>query len=349
MFLFATVESFYMPIQTDFRFNQIRDQENGQRLALSTTDLLRDLRSFIGNNHSRTWSGPGFNLIWRPHNKTGANTQDFFLELDVTKETLSFTDITGPQGIANRGLLQGDIALGGIAYQQEVSDVTRVPPKPLHFEPGVWLNIPATTNPAEAGTVARMGSIPHGTTINAQGKSLTSPTGKPLFTAASIMPFKIGSPDDGKTGLVSFKEGTAPLATNFPARTPSTDIVGLTDAHFQDPSKILSDVADQQTITSTKVFLITTSVGVPNTTQSPNPGVPHEGGGTDNIAFLVGAGGGPNANAAQMTATFWIEEVKGSDGKTILQLQYIQRVLLNFNGLSWPHISVATMVVTSES
>jgi hypothetical protein len=153
---------------------------------------------------------------------------------------VSFTDITGPQGIANRGLLQGDIALGGLAYQQEVSDVTIVPPKALHFEPGVWACVPSTTNPAEPQTVVRMGSIPHGTTINAEGTGFDSQSGQPV-------------------------------------------------------------------------------------------------------------GAGPNANAVRMTATFWVEKIKGTDGKVFEQLQYIQRVLLNFSGLSWPHISVATMVVTSES
>jgi hypothetical protein len=29
---------------------------------------------------------------------------------------------------------------------------------------------------------------------------------------------------------------------------------------------------------------------------------------------------------------------------TYTQLQYTQRVILNFNGLSWPHVSVATLV-----
>ena len=338
-----------MPIQTNFRFNQIRDTANLQRLALHETDLLGDLRSFIGNNHGRTWSGPGFNMIWRPHNKSGANPKDFFLELDVTKDTLSFTDITGPQGIANRGLLQDDIPLGGLGYQQEVSDVTRVPTKPLHFEPGVWINIPSTKDPAEVTTVARMGSIPHGTTINAQGRAFDSPTGQPRFTPASIMPFQIGSVDDGVTGIVPFDEGKPPVATTLPARTPAVEVVGLTDAHFQDPSKILSDVTSGQTILNTKVFQITTNVAASDSKQSPNPGAPHEGGGIGNIAFLVGTTNGPNANAAQMTATFWVEQVRGTDGKTFLQLQYIQRVLLNFNGLSWPHISLATMVVTSES
>ena len=49
-----------------------------------------------------------------------------------------------------------------------------------------------------------------------------------------------------------------------------------------------------------------------------------------------------------MSAIFWVEEIRGSGGETVLQLQYIQRVLLNFNGLSWPHVSLATMVVVSE-
>ena len=338
-----------MPIQTAFRFNQMRDPANLKRLNLAQTDLLGPLRAFIGTNHTRTWSGPGFNLIWRPHNKSGTNPKDFFLELDVTKETLSFTDITGSAGIANRGFLQDDIALGGLAYQQEVSDVTRVPPKALHFEPGVWINVPTTTDPAEAATVTRMGSIPHGTTINAQGLGFDSPTGQPKFTKASITPFAVGSPDDGATGLVQFDEGKPPLSASFPARTPLAELVGLTDAHFTDPSTILSDVTKAQTITSTKVFVISTAITVPSAAQSPNPGSPHEGGGVGNIAFLVGAKDGPNAIAAQMTATFWVEQVKGPDGKIFLQLQYIQRVLLNFNGLSWPHISVATMVVTSES
>jgi len=35
--------------------------------------------------------------------------------------------------------------------------------------------------------------------------------------------------------------------------------------------------------------------------------------------------------------------VKDQQGKEFDQLQYTQRVLLNFNGLSWPHITVATL------
>ena len=38
-------------------------------------------------------------------------------------------------------------------------------------------------------------------------------------------------------------------------------------------------------------------------------------------------------------ATIWLETLQGYPGP--LQLQYSQ--LLNFNGLSWPHITVATL------
>jgi hypothetical protein len=65
------------------------------------------------------------------------------------------------------------------------------------------------------------------------------------------------------------------------------------------------------------------------------------GGGTSNTAFLQGSAGGPNAVSVQVSATFWIETVQGSPN--FLQLQYSQLVLLNFNGLSWPHITVATL------
>jgi nucleoid-associated protein YgaU len=72
---------------------------------------------------------------------------------------------------------------------------------------------------------------------------------------------------------------------------------------------------------------------------------PDVGVGVDNIAFLVGKPpGGPNASAIPATSIFWIERVRDHSGNEFDQLQYTQRVLLNFNGLSWPHVTVATMV-----
>jgi hypothetical protein len=75
------------------------------------------------------------------------------------------------------------------------------------------------------------------------------------------------------------------------------------------------------------------------------------GGGLANTAFLQGsANEGPNALAALLRATFWIETVQDRDGgPDVEQLQYSQTVLLNFNGLSWPHINVATLRKRSDA
>jgi hypothetical protein len=45
-----------------------------------------------------------------------------------------------------------------------------------------------------------------------------------------------------------------------------------------------------------------------------------------------------------MDAIFWIETVQQADGSHFLQLQYTQRVILNFLNIDWPHISVSTLV-----
>ncbi len=117
------------------------------------------------------------------------------------------------------------------------------------------------------------------------------------------------------------------------------------------------------------------------------PASPIFGGGTDNIAFLQGdaAGAAPNADAVEMSATFWVETVQETievpptkAGHTVIvhgapgipgqkvpsfavtpaadivattrasvtwtQIQYSQTVNLTFNGLTWPHASVATLV-----
>jgi hypothetical protein len=48
-----------------------------------------------------------------------------------------------------------------------------------------------------------------------------------------------------------------------------------------------------------------------------------------------------------MDATFWISHFSDSAGSGTL-LQYSQIVFLDFNGLSWPHVSVASLVKQSN-
>src|ERR1700704_2222581 len=108
------------------------------------------------------WHGSGFNLIARPHFGQGP---DRFIELNLTSETLEFTTIGSP--IPNRGSDQPDINLRGVTYLQQISDAKTN--GALHIEPGIWLHIPVTTAPAEAESVSRLATIPHGDAVCAVG------------------------------------------------------------------------------------------------------------------------------------------------------------------------------------
>ena len=158
---------------------------------------------------------------------------------------------------------------------------------------------------------------------------------QPQFDVASITPFKVGHTDQ----LIHFSEENLSAASQ--SRTPLNRVAGLTQAQLDNPNLFLSTTISPQTILSTTVLRVTSDTRVPGS-------IPNVGGGMDNIAFLTGVGappaGGPNAIAAFAEATFWIERVSGEYGNPDFnQLQYTQRVLLNFNELSWPHITVATL------
>lgn len=312
-----------MAINTTFAYQPKIDVDEPADGDPNPLGLLLDL---VGSGTGRTWTGTGFNMIWRPNFGGKSGPTDFFLELNLTKERIDFTPISGP--IPNRGLLQTDINLAGITYVQQIND--SFDNSGQHIEPGIWINIPTTTNPAETGTVARMASIPHGTTINAQGRSITAP--QPLIKPVSITPFKIGDPST----LIHFPEEQ--LGTPSVSRTDLTRVSSLTQAQLDNPNLFLTQVLSGQTVLSTTVLIISTDSTIAGS-------VPDVGGGSDNIAFLNGKPpSGPNAVVQSVDAIFWIETIQGLGGApNYLQLQYSQRVLLNFNGLTWPHITVATL------
>jgi len=336
-----------MPIETRFKFGHHVTAMAGAALPADPRGLLA---GFVGNlplaaagqdNPKRSWSGQGFNLIWRPNFNNQNGTKDFFLELNLTEESLEFTDVTGAGqniGIANRGALQSDILLGGIAYLQQVTD--RISGIGQHFEPGVWINVPNTTDPLAPSSVSRMGSIPHGTTVNLEGVAFTAPA--PVIADTTITPFKVGSPDDGVTGLTPFPEET--LANPTTSRTPPASVPGLTQAVLSNPNLLLKQAIAGQNIIETTVLIVASDPSLMPPPGGPVPGHAAAGGGLESIDFLSGGvSTGFNANVLSTTATFWIETIKNADGTTFLQLQYTQRVLLVFNGLVWPHVSVATL------
>ncbi len=330
---------------------------------------LGPLQAFQGD-----FVGRGFNTIFRPQNKATPTAlpvpqpdSNNVLELNLTAETLSFSQSLG--AVPNRGEAQGDIALNGVSYLQTITDVTD--PKistSIHFEPGLWMIAPPTAHPQETeSTLFRLGSIPHGTTINAQGTFFTV-SGGPKIDPIDITPFKIGD----NTARIRFPSQTATDIKT--ARIPQdlSIVPSITQELIDDPTALLRSQINGLNIVSTDVILIDT--------QSKKI----SGGGTDNINFLNGDDQGPNAPAVEMSATFWIETVQAvievgpaeanvaqlvraavpanapapvfsvtsastidknqSITVTFTQIQYSQLVLLNFANLSWPHVSVATLV-----
>jgi hypothetical protein len=278
------------------------------------------------------WEGRGFNQIWRPFDGLQLpSPQDRFLELNETTEILQFVEISGD--IPNRGLLQVDINLHGLTYLQMVSDVnvlTNHKPTGIHIEPGIWIRVPGTTDPQDPETVARLANIPHGTSLVSQGTAKAGVI--PLvFPATDIVPFVIGDP----ANKITFPEPDLSKPTQF--RTKPGDIPHVTQQMVTNPNVVLTAANAGKTIKSVTQLTVSTT--------DLNP--PSSGGGTSNIAFLTGANGKPNAQTAQMDATFWISDFVDAKGKPGSQLQYSQRVLLNFNGLSWPHVSVATLLKVS--
>jgi hypothetical protein len=299
-------------LSADFSFQPLPPIEDAVQFPFpDVASSLGPLAGLVGK-----WVGQGFNVIWRPNHTPPS--QDRFLELNVTSEQLEFDTISGP--IPNRGLLQPDISMFGLTYLQQISDANLN--AGLHIEPGIWVAIPKTSDPDEVPTVARLASIPHGTTILAQGTASTA-AAAPTIPGLGIKPFTIGSP----AAPIDFPEQTLTEHSQF--RTSGTGLTGITQNMVDNPNNVLTKAIEGQHFQSTTTLHVSTG-------DAPVPG-----GGTSNTAFLKGAAQGPNAVSAHVTATFWIETLQGDTGP--LQLQYSQVVLLNFNGLSWPHVTVGTL------
>jgi hypothetical protein len=381
-------------LPANFRFDQV---PTGVREALAPVPTLGPLAAFVGDPGSTTglaWHGKGFNTIFRPDSpvtptklpiRVKHSSFPNVLELNLTLESLVFS--AGLGSVPNRGAREADAFLNGMPYLQTVYDVSTGPPVAIHVEPGLWMCMPPTSEEHEQ-TIVRLASIPHGTTVLAQGTSRTF-SGAPKFGQVSITPFvtqPAGAriPPPGKAGQ-KFPSQTA--SNGKTARIPQDlspfiEAGTITQAMLDDPHTLLREQISGLTITFTTAISVSTA-----------PTSPLFGGGAGNIAFLLGSATAEtdpqrpveNAQVLQMTATFWIETVEhrlilplcsahqpltlvpeqthptllaptftGTPPKAIpkghvitvesTQIQYSQTMMLNFTGLTWPHVSVATLV-----
>ncbi|MDP9175708.1 MAG: heme-binding protein [Planctomycetota bacterium] len=384
----------------DFEFGAVPSIPHRGVLHLLTNPSLGPIAGFAGS-----WMGNGFNTIFRPNSQktptampgpvTSLSPKDNVLELNLTSESLTFTDSLGT--VPNRGSgTQEDIKLNGLSYLQTIQDIT-IPGHPvgIHVEPGLWMVVPATSIPNQAEqTVVRMASIPHGTTIQAQGTAKEN-NGPPNIPAVDITPFF--TPNGAK-----FRFDSQTATNNGTLRIPQdlTSFIAagsITQAMLDDPNSVLRDAIAHQTIigyTQIDVAIPPQPLPPPLPPPPPPPVPPLIGGGADNIGFLIGdvtqpLPKQPNAQVLSMSATFYIEKVEHTivipifhPGQPPLilrpeqrvigqptpsftvtppkaipspikikfrttQIQYTQTVMLNFAGLTWPHVSVATLVPAS--
>jgi hypothetical protein len=279
-----------------------------------------------------TFIGTGFNLIARPDKH---NNHPFFLELNPTQEILEFTNIGGD--IPNRGSVQDNVNLHGVHYLQRVADCKTH--TAIHLEPGLWLRVDPTVapDPVTPESYARLATIPHGDSVLAQSTFADRLNSGPIINPVDSTPFTgeipdLNSPPANPVANADYLRPyiTTPLPTEcLPAGLDAVKTI-------KNPALVLEAQIASQNIIETVVLQI-------STTAVQNKGIA-------NIPFVV-----QNANATRLDAIFWIEQVldpPNAGPDPFIQLQYVQRVILDFPPavgapiISWPHISVATLIKT---
>jgi hypothetical protein len=297
--------------------NPIIARQRGVMSQHSLCEKLGALKELPGY-----WEGTGFSLIARPHFGPEA-TNGFYLQLNMLRENIEITTIGSP--VFNRGSEQEDMAIYGVTYTHRVTDATTG--GALHIEPGMWLNIPATTAPTAGASIARLGTIPHGNAFCTVGFVQEAEYDRiPEIPPANVIPFPIGGTPPPPGSHNPFEEYNLEIPTPVRSQPLPPEI---TQILVNDPNQMLRDTLESQVNHEGKVLnWITRLITV--TADERMIG---------NIPFIT-----TNANTVNFESVFAIESVTDSCGDEFLQLQYSQTALINFKGMSYPHVSVGTLV-----
>lgn len=305
-----------------------------------------------------TWkSGPrGWNMIALPFDT--ATPFGFRVLMNQYRERLVFSIVD--KNVPNRGIDQHpnptqntDQFLVTLDYQQSIDQIevddepvtgeaTRgpacdadCPPNDedclaIHHEPGLWLHmLDRRTNGLD---IARLATIPHGNSVLALGKSEPI-NGAPQIPVLNGLPIGISQDLQNNPYLAAYKrfedtpfKGTAINVPNFPGFFPT------------DMNAILRFANSGVDIDKTMILHVDTA---------------EEQAGIVNIPFIE-----QQADAAAMTSTFWIHQLKELDdkGKPKLRMQYSQTVMLDFfeapggggELIRWPHVSINTLDKISD-
>lgn len=304
----------------------------GRTISLESTedDSLGALKLLPG-----TWKnipnlpGRGWNMIALPFIDPNGSPINYRLLLNQYNEELKFTTVD--KGVPNRGisekngqLVNSDQFVVALDYEQSVVQIAAEDfpvsgdaggnDLPIHHEPGLFLQM--ANEVTKDFQIARLASIPHGNSVLALG-TVNIHKGPPVIPDENGLP--IGVPHN----------------LNLPYLEPYKI---FNDNPFKGvfnpvhPNELLKEANKQTKILKTTELKFDTKFA---------------SGGIHNIPFIE-----KQADASEMTSTFWIQELgeKDKNGNPKLRLQYTQTVMLDFfprrdgEGLiKWPHVSINTL------
>lgn len=239
---------------------------------------------------------------------------EFTLLVDSYTETLVVNEV--PATTPNRGYK----VIENIPTLQYSTTISETPLGSLmHVECGFWeLSDPSINGGFD---IFRIASVPHGNAVEAMGNSSV------IAGPPTIDPTLNGVPTGDLPPIFGYKDPYgAPF--KYPDFSP------------QSPNQTLIDyLANQQANGLTVIQTVTLQVSTQNM------------GGMSNIASLQPSSTQIDVIPTQFDATFWLETLKDANGNTFRQLQYSQRVLLDFpvksdqpgQTITWPHINVNTL------
>jgi hypothetical protein len=277
-------------------------------------------------------AGRGWNMIALPFAQPAG--PPFRLLLNQFNEELKFqlVDKAVPnRGIDATGQTNTDQVVVTIDYEQAISQAAAedFPPSGLagpadlaiHHEPGLFLNL--TNQIGDGPDIARLATIPHGDSALALGRSRIE-TGMPDIPKVNAMPIGVNQDFNLNPYLAPYKHFH---------ENPFRNLFDPTD-----PTALLTAANQGVEITRTTVLELDTTV---------------ETGGIANVPFVM-----RQANASEMKATFFIQELAETDmhGQPKLRLQYVQIVQLDFfprfdggpGRIKWPHVSINTLEKVTE-
>lgn len=273
--------------------------------------------------------GRGWNMIALPFVDPAGGNLNYRLLLNQYNEILKFTTVN--KGVPNRGIknLNGQVSNADqfvvtLDYEQSITQIAAEDfpvsgqaggeGDGIHLEPGLFLQMAnEVTDDLE---IARMASIPHGNSVLALGK-VTIFDGPPIIDNENGLPIGVDN-DLNKPYLAPYKK-----FQDNPFKNLFNPV---------DPNDLLRKANQGINIARTTEFKFDTKFGT---------------GGVNNIPFIK-----RQADASEMTATFWLQELEDLDenGKPKLRLQYTQTVMLDFfprsdgeGVIKWPHVSINTM------